>query len=264
MALELLPTELLREITLHVLPGRSAQGDGWTTRTTGWRAVCKRNQELVAAVLALQHVDFATDALGYQAFVAYTALKSVTLRGTQLRAIAGMAFYNVTTLTKVVLPPTLRVIGQRAFCGCDSLTDIVLPEGLEFIEHQAFNGCSALSSIVLPEGLKAIRESAFLGSGLTSITLPSSLLNIQQFAFSMCRLERIEFTKPSTLMILGSFAFHANPALAGMVELPESLQRIGNHVFENSDCDTIRVPSALARTFNMDQALDTMATVVRY
>jgi hypothetical protein len=49
-----------------------------------------------------------------------------------------------------------------------------------------------------------------------------------------------------------------------MVELPESLQRIGNHVFENSDCDTIRVPSALARTFNMDQALDTMATVVRY
>ena len=265
MALELfalLPTELLREITLHVLSG-GGTGDGWKLRTTGWRAACKRSHELVAAVLALQHVEFA-GVLGYQAFVGYTALKSVTLRGTQLRHIAAMAFYNVTTLEKVVLPPTLLAIGERAFYGCDSLTDIVLPEGLQYIEHHAFSWCSALSSIVLPEGLKALHDSVFLESGLTSITLPSSLLFISDFAFSMCRLERIEFNKPSSLRHLNSFAFHANVTLAGTVELPESLQSIGSNVFENCHCEIIRVPSGLARRYDMDRALDCMATVVRY
>ena len=244
MALELfaLPPELLREITLYVLSG-APMGGRWKERTTGWRAACKRSHELVGAILALQHVDFA-GVVGYQAFVAYTALNSVTLRGTQLHTIAGHAFYHVTTLRKVVLPPTLRVIGQCAFCGCSSLTDIVLPDGLQ-----------------------QIQDSAFLKSGLTSITLPSSIVHIATRAFGMSRLERIEFKKPSSLFQLDDYAFHANATLNGTVELPASLQQIGYDVFKNCHCETIRVPTTLARSFNMDQALHSWsatATVVRY
>ena len=80
----------------------------------------------------------------------------------------------------------------------------------------------------------------------------------------MSRLERIEFKKPSSLFQLDDYAFHANATLNGTVELPASLQHIGSNVFENCHCEIIRVPSGLARRYDMDRALDCMATVVRY
>ncbi|MQP20529.1 leucine-rich repeat domain-containing protein, partial [Prevotella copri DSM 18205] len=51
----------------------------------------------------------------------------------------------------------------------------------------AFSGCSGLTSLTLPSSVTSIGESAFSGcSGLTSLTLPSSVSSIGESAFSGC------------------------------------------------------------------------------
>ena len=51
----------------------------------------------------------------------------------------------------------------------------------------AFKGCSGLTSLTLPSSITTISASAFSGcSGLTSLTLPSNITEIGEWAFSNC------------------------------------------------------------------------------
>ena len=55
------------------------------------------------------------------------------------------------------------------------------------IDASAFNCCSNLKTIELPEGLEVIDQSAFSDSGLIEITLPSSLIILGPYAFKDCK-----------------------------------------------------------------------------
>ena len=51
----------------------------------------------------------------------------------------------------------------------------------------AFSGCSGLTSVTIPSSVTRIGSSAFRGcSGLTSVTIPSSVTSIEEYAFSGC------------------------------------------------------------------------------
>ena len=50
----------------------------------------------------------------------------------------------------------------------------------------AFANCKNIKILVLPEGLTRIGDSAFGGSGITMITLPSTLTKIDAWAFAFC------------------------------------------------------------------------------
>lgn len=54
------------------------------------------------------------------------------------------------------------------------------------IEPSAFNGCKNLTSFALDNNYKEISSSAFKNSGLTSVTIPSSVRRIAENAFANC------------------------------------------------------------------------------
>ena len=75
--------------------------------------------------------------------------------------------------------------------------DIIIPEkvkgndGVEYIVASlgasCFEGCSGLTSITIPSSVASLGASCFWGcSGLTSITIPSSVTSLGDYCFRYC------------------------------------------------------------------------------
>ena len=110
------------------------------------------------------------------AFSGCNNLTSITIPE-NITSIAG-AFSSCSSLTSISLPSTLTSIGSQAFSNCSKLTSITIPEGVTSIGSSAFSYCYSLTSITIPEGVTTIEGGAFAYSGLTTLSLPSTLTSI--------------------------------------------------------------------------------------
>lgn len=98
--------------------------------------------------------------------------------------IGSYAFYRCRNLSSVAIPNTVSMIDMDAFSET-ALTSIVIPSSVRYIGPQAFYGCSSLSNVVLSEGLENMSGSSiFYGTLLTTITLPSTLTNIDAYSLN--------------------------------------------------------------------------------
>ena len=95
----------------------------------------------------------------------------------------------------------------------------------------AFKGCSGLTSLTLPSSIAAIGESAFSAcSGLTSLTLPSSITTIGESAFCDCS-GLTSLTLPSSITTIGENAFSGCSGLTSLT-LPDGVTEIGDFAFK--------------------------------
>ena len=86
-------------------------------------------------------------------------------------------------------------------------TSIVLEDGTLGIAERAFSGCIGLTSITIPNSIIAIGSAAFSYTGLTSITIPNSVTDIGSLAFLGCTdLNSVTILNPTPLSI-GSNTF---------------------------------------------------------
>ncbi len=133
-------------------------------------------------------------------------------------SIGDHAFEWLGNLTSVQLPGSLKSIGASAFRYCYDLesinvsadnstyssedgvlfnkdktelvmypqgktnTSYTVPSSVVRIGEWAFSDCENLESISLPECLTTIGAAAFVGCGLKSITIPSSVVEIEDFS----------------------------------------------------------------------------------
>lgn len=75
------------------------------------------------------------------------------------------------------------------------------------LDQFAFSACSGLTSITIPESVITISMDAFSGCrGLPSITIPSSVTIIGAYAFSNCT-GITSITIPSSVTSIGNYAF---------------------------------------------------------
>ena len=96
-----------------------------------------------------------------------------------------------------------------------------------------FNGCSGLTSLTLPSSVTKIGCYALLNCiGLTSLTLPSSVTEIGEAAFLNCR-GLTNFTIPSGVTSIGRGAFFCCYGLISLT-IPSSVTAIGSQAF--NDC----------------------------
>lgn len=86
-----------------------------------------------------------------------------------------------------VIPSYITKIGQYAVTGL-TLETFKVPENVVEIGENAFENCNNMKDIYLPEGLKKIGYKAFSGIGesFTSLTVPDSLEEVDEFGFAMC------------------------------------------------------------------------------
>lgn len=91
------------------------------------------------------------------------------------------------TTGKVVIPssvdgyPVLS-IARYAFKNAP-ISEVVISEGVQEVGISAFEGCDSLKNVSLPNSLLFIDTSAFRATGLTEITVPSSVLGVGFGAF---------------------------------------------------------------------------------
>ena len=96
---------------------------------------------------------------------------------------SGIYLRNYSETDNMTLDYLVAVdeIPSNAFKGCSNLSSIVFHEGTETIQSigdYAFSGCTSLTSLPVFPGLKTIGAYAFQNSGLSSITIPSTVNSI--------------------------------------------------------------------------------------
>ena len=161
------------------------------------------------------------EAIGASAFRGCGSITAADI--SSLTEIAYDTFYECTSLTSIVIPDAVKKIGSEAFRNCSGLKEVTLPISAEYnisgyYSGSSFSGCSnvkkitytvgdgtvfaygnaytcalpyyasgALTTVVYEEGITEIPEHALhYCSRLTSVTLPSTVKKIGNYAFYGC------------------------------------------------------------------------------
>ena len=160
-----------------------------------------------AGCTALENIEFQSSLvnIGDYAFSFCSALETIDLsKCTNLKSIGDGVFNNCRTLVHLNLPSSLESIGEfDTFNSCINLQPSVTEQGVEYLGNSEnpyvvlwdVTDDITTSVYTVNEGCKIIYRDAFQGySGLTSITLPSSLTSIGSQAFYHCfELETLEY-----------------------------------------------------------------------
>ena len=125
--------------------------------------------------------------MGAHSFEGYKNLRSVVFHK-GISAIHKSAFLNCTNLTDITFTDEVEYIGPYTFDGTPWYEN--KPDGEVYIGKLLYKYKGEMpsnTSIVVKDGTEYICQSAFdCCEGLTSITLPSSLVQIHDYAFNGC------------------------------------------------------------------------------
>lgn len=152
----------------------------------------------------------------YPAFSGY--LRSIVLPKSFI-SIGGYAFGSQSYMTSITMQDGLQEIKDKAFLYCEKLTNVIIPNSVVDISNNAFGFCRNLNQILvdeknpiydskedcnaiiktktnelivgcnntqIPNSVKSIGDNAFFGSGIKSIVIPDSILNVGSYAFAYC------------------------------------------------------------------------------
>lgn len=166
-----------------------------------------------------------------------------------LTSLGLSAFRENTSLVSVKLPLDISAYKGASinqgdhFRGCTSLTTV---ENVKALYYNMFFGCVNLRHIDIPEGVETLSQHCLSESGLTEITLPSTIKLINNRAIEKCPLLERVVIKGATQ--IDEFAFNGCGKLE-YVELPETLTTIKEGVFRGTLlCNTIISKASLAPT----------------
>jgi len=180
-----------------------------------------------------------------------------------LRRLLSLLLLTTSLLSAIPLSAETFTVGPltyETFSGvvivnkCDQKVsgELIIPESVEYdgktysvtkIGRHAFSDCSGLTSVTLPNSLLSIGDYAFYGcSGLTSMTIPNKVAFIEDCAFQGCR-GLTSVTIPSKVTSIGHYAFQGCSGLTS-VTIPSKVKSIGSFAFEScSGLTSVTIPS---------------------
>ena len=205
------------------------------------------------------------------AFYNCTKLSSLSIRGTKVKSIDTNAFSSCTSLSTISLPSTLVNIDAFLSCTSLSNVMVLSDKGAMQAQlfsngNASFNGCTiyqidtsnstakviafigndngddslgvaaSISDTVSDNGINTfivneINDWAFFNSNINNITMPSTLLQIDDFAFYNCSSLTSVDLSATNLSSIGMDAFSTCTSLNSVI-LSNGLISIGDRAFE--------------------------------
>ena len=124
-----------------------------------------------------------------------------------------------------------------SFAGCNTVKKVILGYGVKSIAYGTFKDNANIKEVVMYNGLEKIGDRAFYNSGITSVTIPSTVKEVGEFAFAYCSaLESITLGDnlgEAPVMNINDYAFRNCPKLA-KVTFNSGVKEIGAYTFSNS------------------------------
>ncbi len=152
-----------------------------------------------------------------------------------MTGISAFAFVYCSSLTAITIPSTITSIGTQPFFGCTSLQSVVW-NAVDCAQASARNLApfhdvrNQITSFTFGDGVETIPGALCYGmSGITSCTLPESLVNINIWAFSGCS-GLTEITLPGNVEYLGRQSFQNCTGLTS-ITIPEKVELMADSVF---------------------------------
>lgn len=136
-------------------------------------------------------------------------------------------------LSSVSLPVDVAVIDNFAFTNCPALKSVAMFDKVESIGTGAFMGCTSLTDITFSRSLATICAEAFKGCGFIGVTLPQSLVELSEGAFSDSPNLK-SATISGAVKSIGDRAFAQSPNLAYFYCKALVPPTLGKGVFENA------------------------------
>jgi hypothetical protein len=222
-------------------------------------------------------------------FSGCTSLESVTFLG-NVSFIGGSAFKDCVSLKSLSIPNSVSMLGANAFAGCTALSSIVLPSSLSYLNYYAFQGCTALVSFsiassnisfsvvdgvlfskdqtvllsmpggrtgayTIPSAVKTIQNGAFFGCLLSSVSIPASVIYIDDAPFQGCnKLTSISVDEANTKYaskdgVLFSKDFTSLMSypngLSGAYTIPSTVTSLSLGLYESQGLTSLSIPTEL-------------------
>lgn len=200
-------------------------------------------------------------AIGKRAFYGCKSLKTLTINNS---AVSDSAFENCIGLESVDFVNALSAekdnlftIGARAFRGCNSLTTVTFSFGgtASVIGDKAFANCRDLQEFTLPEGLTNLGDSVFENSPVTIKTAASGSFTVDAHGTVYNGTKLMLAPKKITAGFeiaagtteIAPYAFSGCAFADGKIlTVPDSVTKIGEGAFANSNLSKITLPAALS------------------
>ena len=178
-------------------------------------------------------------------------ITSKALAGASFEVIDGFKYIlDSDTKTATLVPNTEKYAGD----------EIVIPESVKAKDgnnykitafgDKCFLWCSGLTSITIPSSVTSLGEDCFSGcDGLTSITIPSSVTSLGEGCFCGCD-GFTSITIPSSVTSLGEGCFQNCRSLTS-ITIPSSVTSLGDWCFAGCDgLTSIAIPSSVTSLGN--------------
>lgn len=217
----------------------------------------KTNNNLISGCMNTV-IPSSVTSIGNRAFYGCTGLTSITIPNS-VTSIVDEAFSGCTGLTSVSIPNSVISIGDNAFSDTpwfknlpDGLvyigsvaymykgtmpenTHIIIKEGTQSIRGAAFQDCTGLTGITIPNSITEIEDNTFSGcTGLTSVTIPSSVTSIGTYAFNSCS-ALISITLNSNAIVTQTYSDRNNFSMIFGKQVKEFIlnnpYKIGDYAF---------------------------------
>ncbi|MBO5798154.1 MAG: fibronectin type III domain-containing protein, partial [Clostridia bacterium] len=184
----------------------------------------------------------------------YSKLKTVTLPDS-IRHIGESAFSATLLSGELLLPASLEYLGEGAF-GSTDIETLRIPAGMAYTKDMVFSRFAKLKDIVVDAGNTAYRVDNglllakgagvalyFIGNHQTNVTVPDTTKVIDKFCFTGTKIRHV--TLPASLREIRENAFSNCDNLPSIV-IPEGTVTVGNRCF--SDCNVladVQLPATL-------------------